>query len=58
LPSCASRPESSRAEGAGSSVDGFGVGVEPRDLGLRYRSADGMEGEKKTSRGESSKEEP
>jgi hypothetical protein len=57
LSSNSSRPESSVAEGAGSSLDNFGLDVEPGDMGLRHRSADGMVGDKKTSRCDSSKEE-
>lgn len=57
LSSNSSRPESSIAEGAGSSRDKLGLDVEPGDMGLRHRSADGMVGDKKVSRCESSKEE-
>lgn len=57
LSSNSSRPESSIAEGAGSSRDKLGLDVEPGDMGLRHRSGDGMVGDKKVSRCESSKEE-
>jgi hypothetical protein len=57
LSSNSSRPESSRAEGGGSSLDNPGIDTEPGDMELRHRSADGMVGDRKMSRCEISKEE-